>query len=163
MYFHFHARDDITKVINERDVELKIRDKMAADQDAIVYEATQQARVTVTERQHYSKQVAAYKSKIRHLNSQLITFTDRTIAAERKQRAAEKQQHQSMKRSEDILVHSDFLKECIQEFEDELSSLHITNTDIEQEICNLELELTIASKAIPIKVVGKAREGRGGQ
>lgn len=134
---------------------------MAIAQDCIIKEATQQARVT--ERQYHSKQSTEYKTKIGHLNLQLITLTDRTHAAERKQRVAEKQQHQSMQRSKEVLIHLACLKDRIQELEDELSSMRIRNTDLEQEIHNLQLDLTIASSAIPIKIVGKVREGRGGQ
>ena len=87
----------------------------------------------------------------------MITLTDRTHAAERKQRVAEKQQHQSMQRSKEVLIHSACLKDRIQELEDELSSMRIRNTDLEQEIHNLQLDLTIASSTIPIKIVGKVR------
>ena len=83
-----------------------------------------------------------------HLNSNLRIIIDFTIAAKWKQRAAEKQQHQSILRSKNVLIHSDCLKEKNHEIEDKLSSLPITNTDLEQEIYNLELVFTVASNAI---------------
>jgi hypothetical protein len=86
----------------------------------------------------------------------------RTHQAEIKSREAIQKANKSVKRSGDIQALTESTIEEMKQMHEELSSYRIAVSELEELLDDSTLRLSIAEAAIPIKVIAKSRDGRGG-
>ncbi len=124
-------------------------------------QATRSARLE--EREHYARKVDSYKHKSMEQASQITSLTNRTVAAEVRQKKAEKQVHQSTRRSQSAMQYTKCLLEKIKELEGTMQDLQNCNADLQLQLDEKDEQLRLMDGASPIKVFSKVRYGRGGQ
>ena len=103
-----------------------------------------------------------YKNKNSKLTDKVSELLHRTHQAEIKSREAIRQANKSVKRSGDIQALTESTIEEMKQMHGELSSYRSAVLELEELLDDSTLCLSIAEAAVPIKVIAKSRDGRGG-
>lgn len=114
------------------------------------------------ERQRMSLTCDSYKIKNSKLTNKVSELLHRTHQAEIKSREAIRQANKSVKQSGDIQALTESNREEIKQMHGELAAYRIAVLELEEQLDNSALSLSIANAAVPIKTIAKSRDGWGG-